>query len=57
MFPFESALSNDELRAHIARKLQGIHPIEIELIDRISHEGEYLFLHVEKGKGTGKRVT
>lgn len=50
VFPFESALSNDELRAHIARKLQGIHPIEIELIDRISHEGEYLFLRVEKGR-------
>ncbi|MBY0597620.1 2'-5' RNA ligase family protein [Bacillus bingmayongensis] len=49
VFPFESAISNDELRAHIARKLEEVHPIEIELIDCISHEGNYLFLRVEKG--------
>ena len=50
VFPLESALSNDELRAHIARKLEGVHPIEVELIDCISHEGDYLFLRIEKGR-------
>lgn len=48
VFPFESAISNDELRAHIARKLEGVHPIGIELTDCISHESDYLFLRVEK---------
>ncbi|WP_459502756.1 2'-5' RNA ligase family protein [Bacillus sp. C1] len=50
VFPFESIISNDELRAYITQTVQGIHPVEIEFSDCISYEGEYLFLRIEKGK-------
>lgn len=50
VFPFESSLSNDELKTHIVKVLQEIHPIEIEFTDYISKEEEYLFLLIERGR-------
>ncbi|MGG0730517.1 2'-5' RNA ligase family protein [Bacillus paramycoides] len=50
VFPFESAISNDELKSHILNLSKEIRPIEIEFASRISREREYLFLEVERGK-------
>ncbi|KFM98571.1 2'-5' RNA ligase family protein [Bacillus clarus] len=50
VFPFESTISNDELEAYIMNISRGTRPIEIEFASRISSEGEYLFLEVERGK-------
>lgn len=50
VFPFESTISNEELKTHIVEKVEVIYPIAIELINHIHNEGEYLFLNVEKGK-------
>ncbi|CAH2463990.1 MULTISPECIES: 2'-5' RNA ligase family protein [Bacillus] len=50
VFPFESSVSNDDLKLHILNVSKGIHTIEIEFASRISSEGDYLFLEVERGK-------
>ncbi|PFD39155.1 2'-5' RNA ligase [Bacillus cereus] len=50
VFPFESAISNDELKSHILNLSKEIRPIEIEFASRISSEREFLFLEVERGK-------
>ncbi|KPU56190.1 2'-5' RNA ligase family protein [Bacillus wiedmannii] len=50
VFPFESSISNDELKLHILKLSKGIQEIEIEFANQISGEGEYLFLRVEKGQ-------
>ncbi|MFE7377455.1 2'-5' RNA ligase family protein [Bacillus cereus] len=50
VFPFESSISNDELKLHILNVTKGIQEIEIELANQITSEGEYFFLRVEKGK-------
>ena len=49
VFPFESMITNDELKKHIIESLEGVDPIAIEFTDQISNEGEYLFLLTEKG--------
>ncbi len=50
VFPFESALSTEELREHIARALQGVKrfPVQLSGITGDSREG-YLFLNVKRG--------
>ncbi|PFL24666.1 2'-5' RNA ligase [Bacillus cereus] len=50
VFPFESSISNNELKLHILKVAKGVHPIEIEFASRINNEGEYLFLEVGRGK-------
>ncbi|EEL45243.1 2'-5' RNA ligase [Bacillus cereus Rock3-42] len=50
VFPFESSLSNDELKLHILKLSKGMQEIEIEFANKITSVGEYLFLRVEKGK-------
>ncbi|HDR4423471.1 TPA: 2'-5' RNA ligase family protein [Bacillus cereus] len=50
IFPFESSISNDELKLHILKLSKGIQEIEIKFANQITDEGEYLFLRVEKGK-------
>ncbi|WP_342714723.1 2'-5' RNA ligase family protein [Bacillus paramycoides] len=50
IFPFESSISNDELKLHILKLSKGIQEIEIEFANQITGEGEYLFLRVEKGQ-------
>lgn len=50
VFPFESSISNDELKLHILKLSKGIQEIEIEFANQITGEGEYLFLRVEKGQ-------
>ncbi|HFK1546506.1 2'-5' RNA ligase family protein [Bacillus albus] len=50
IFPFESSISNEELKLHILKLLKGIQEIEIEFANQITGEGEYLFLRVEKGQ-------
>ncbi|TCW57880.1 2'-5' RNA ligase superfamily protein [Bacillus thuringiensis] len=50
VFPFESSISNDELKLHILKLSKGIQEIEIEFANQITSEGEYLFLRVEKGQ-------
>ncbi|MBJ8105326.1 MULTISPECIES: 2'-5' RNA ligase family protein [Bacillus cereus group] len=50
VFPFESSISNDELKSHILNLAKGIGEIEIEFASRITSVRDYLFLGVEKGK-------
>ncbi|MBX0355577.1 2'-5' RNA ligase family protein [Bacillus toyonensis] len=50
VFPFESPISNDELKLHILNVSKKIYNIEIEFANQITSEGAYLFLRVEKGK-------
>ncbi|HDR7642325.1 2'-5' RNA ligase family protein [Bacillus wiedmannii] len=50
IFPFESSISNDELKLHILKLSKGIQEIEIKFANQITDEGEYLFLRVEEGK-------
>ncbi|KAA0814466.1 MULTISPECIES: 2'-5' RNA ligase family protein [Bacillus cereus group] len=50
VFPFESSISNDELKLHIINVSKLIQNIEIEFKNQITSEREYLFLRVEKGK-------
>lgn len=50
VFPFESSISNDELKLHIINVSKPIQNIEIEFTNQITSEREYLFLRVEKGK-------
>jgi 2'-5' RNA ligase len=49
VFPFESDLSLEQLKAHIQYAIQGILPFEIELQGITGSEGEYLFLNVKHG--------
>ena len=50
VFPFESALSTEELREHIARALQGVKRFSVQLrgITGDFRDG-YLFLNVKRG--------
>ncbi|HHT7191297.1 TPA: 2'-5' RNA ligase family protein [Bacillus cereus] len=50
VFPFESSISNDELKSHVLNVSTRIEIIESELANRITSVGNYLFLEVEKGK-------
>ncbi|EOS8268546.1 TPA: 2'-5' RNA ligase family protein [Bacillus cereus] len=50
VFPFESNISNDELKSHILNLLKGVGKIKIEFANRITSVGNYLFLEVEGGK-------
>ena len=49
VFPFESELSADQLRAHIGQAIQGIAPFKVQLRGITEHDGEYLFLNVVRG--------
>ena len=50
VFPFDSALSTEELREHMARTLQGVKrfPVQLRGITGDFREG-YLFLNVKRG--------
>ncbi|GAB6549525.1 2'-5' RNA ligase family protein [Bacillus mobilis] len=50
VFPFESNISNDELKSHILNLSKGVGKIEIEFANRITSVGSYLYLEVEEGK-------
>jgi len=49
VFPFESDLSAEQLRAHIQRVIEGMTPFQVQLRGITGHEGKYLFLNVELG--------
>jgi 2'-5' RNA ligase len=49
VFPFESDLSADRLRAHIGQAVQGVAPFPVHLQGITGHDGEYLFLNVVRG--------
>lgn len=49
VFPFESNISNDELKSHILNLSKGIGTIEIKFTSHVTSVGDYLFLEVEKG--------
>lgn len=49
VFPFESALSADQLRAHMQQAIQGMAPFPMRLQGITGHGGEYLFLNVVRG--------
>jgi hypothetical protein len=48
VFPFESPLGTDELRAHIERMVQGIGPFPLCLAGVTGMNAEYLFLNVKR---------
>jgi 2'-5' RNA ligase len=49
VFPFESDLSAEQLRAHIQRAIQGMTPFPVQCRGVTGHEDEYLFLNVKLG--------
>lgn len=52
VFPFNSELTNEELKLHLKESLKGIHPFKIELEGFSKQEdtyGNYLFLNVVQG--------
>lgn len=59
VFPFESNFSNEELERILEKRLEGIHPFEIELCGFHKCEdrfGNYLFLDMIKGKETITKI-
>lgn len=44
VYPFQTDLSEDQLRATVAEVARSHHPFAVELGDPTVHEGEYLFL-------------
>ena len=55
VFPFESSLSNDELKLHILKLSKGMQEIEIEFANKITSVGEYLFYELKKER-TNRRT-
>ena len=49
VFPFESALTTDELAEHISKAVAGFEPFSARLQGITGQEGEYLFLDVKCG--------
>jgi len=49
VFPFESNISPEHLRAHIRQAVQGIGSFPVQLHGITGSEGEYLFLNVKRG--------
>lgn len=49
VFPFETALSTDELREHIRVAVAGLTSFPIRLHGVTGSDGEYLFLNVKRG--------
>src|SRR5216683_3270856 len=50
VFPFESDLSAEHLRAHVELATEGVTPFAITLTGITGSESEYLFLEVERGR-------
>ncbi|EEL22699.1 2'-5' RNA ligase [Bacillus cereus Rock1-3] len=50
VFPFQSPISNEELKLHILNVSKKIYNIEIEFANQITSEGAYLFFELKKGK-------
>ena len=48
VFPFESSISNDELKLHIINVSKPIQNIEIEFTNQITSEREYLFYELKR---------
>ncbi|MBI1742874.1 2'-5' RNA ligase family protein [Candidatus Acetothermia bacterium] len=49
VFPFESELSTDQLRAHVQQVVHNFEPFNIQLQGVTGHMSEYLFLNVKRG--------
>jgi 2'-5' RNA ligase len=49
VFPFESDLAPDDLRAHIADAVRGIGPFPIRLAGITGSDGRFLFVNVKRG--------
>ncbi len=49
VFPFESALTTDELAEHVSQAVAGFEPFSLRLQGITGQEGEYLFLNVKRG--------
>lgn len=59
VFPFESELTNEELKLHLQRSLRDIQPFKIELAGFSKQEdryGNYLFLNVVQGADIIKNI-
>jgi 2'-5' RNA ligase len=59
VFPFDSELSNEELKLHLKRSLSGIKPFKVELEGFSKQEnkyGNYLFLNVVQGTDVIKNI-
>ncbi len=50
VFPFESNLTTEALRAHVRQAVQGINPFSVQLQTITGQDGRYLFLNVKQGK-------
>jgi 2'-5' RNA ligase len=49
VFPFESDLSAEQLRAHVIEAIRGLLPFPLHLQGITGHEGEHLLLNVKRG--------
>lgn len=49
IFPFESALTTNELAEHVSKAVAGFEPFSVRLQGITGQEGEYLFLNVKRG--------
>lgn len=59
VFPFDSELTNEELKLHLKRSLRDIQPFKIELAGFSKQEdryGNYLFLNVVQGADIIKNI-
>lgn len=59
VFPFESELTNEELKLYLKECLSGVHPFKIELegfTKKDDRYGYYLFLNVVKGTDIIKNI-
>ena len=52
VFPFCSDITADRLRSHVKHVVSGFKPFHVILECVVGHEGEYLFLNVERGGAT-----
>ena len=52
VFPFEDAMSDDELRAHIRQATSAVPAFDVSFAGITAHENEYLFLNVKRGNDT-----
>ncbi|MFD3450214.1 2'-5' RNA ligase family protein [Microbacteriaceae bacterium 4G12] len=50
VFPFESEISNEQLKQHIIENIKGIDAFNIHADNVVTNHGEYLFLQIKEGK-------
>lgn len=50
IFPFESEISNEELKQHIIEHIKGLEAFDIHANNVVTNHKDYLFLQIKEGK-------